>query len=201
MFFCCGHAMSQIQIFLSILRSKIKSDLLAVVIFRKWNSKPCTSFALLFSSTIPLSHFCWYQIASWSINSCCFAQAIARITSTLLCLVRYSLFANLVHPATRCSTVFECCLHIQHLPSFINPLASFHDLVSTICSNMVMIAAVFPWLRFWDNHTWHSCSCSLYNLLCCSFLLYSSTLCFFITFFSFSFGFFYAGFHPSISSS
>ena len=53
---------TQIQIFWSILSSKIKSGLLAVVVFRKWNSKSHTSFALLFSSTVPLSHFCWHQI-------------------------------------------------------------------------------------------------------------------------------------------
>ena len=92
-------------------------------------------------------------------------------------------------------------LHILHLPSSINPLTSFHDLVSIICSNIVMIAAVFSELRFWDNHTWHSCSCSLYNLLWCSFLPYSSILCFFIPLFSFFFSFFHAGFHLSSISS
>ena len=118
-----------------------------------------------------------------------------------MCLVRYSLFANLVHPDTRCSTVSEFWLRILHLPSSINPLASFHDLVFTICSKIVMIAAAFPELRLWDNHTWHSCSYSLYNLLCCSFLPYSSILCFFILFFSFSFSFFPADFPPSSISS
>ena len=45
MLFCCGHAMSQIQIFLSVFSSKIKSRFLAVVIFCRWNSKSHTSFA------------------------------------------------------------------------------------------------------------------------------------------------------------
>ena len=43
--FRCGHAMSQIQIFLSILSSKIKSSLLAEVVLSKWNSKSHISFA------------------------------------------------------------------------------------------------------------------------------------------------------------
>ena len=145
--------MSQIQIFLSAFSSKIKSGLLAVVVFRRWNSKSHTSFALSFSSTVPLSHRCLYQMASRPISSCCFAQATARIISARLCLVRYSLFVSLVHPPTRCSTVSECWVHILQLPSSVSPFASFHDLVSTTCSNIVIIASVFPELRFWDNHT------------------------------------------------
>ena len=46
MLFCCGQATSQIQIFLSTLSPKIKSGLLAVVLFCKWNLKSHTSFAL-----------------------------------------------------------------------------------------------------------------------------------------------------------
>ena len=97
------------------LISKIKFRLLLVLVFRMWNSTSHTSFVLLFSRTIPLSHFCWYQVASWSINFCCFAQATARIISALLCMVRYLLFSNLMHQATRYSTVSKCWLHILHL--------------------------------------------------------------------------------------
>ena len=61
MLFCCGHAMSQIQIFLSVFSSKIKSGLLAIVVFRRWNSKSHTSLALSFSSAVPLSHRCSYR--------------------------------------------------------------------------------------------------------------------------------------------
>ena len=74
-----------------------------------------------------------------------------------------------MHPVTKCSTVSKYSLHIRHLLWSINPLGSFNNLVCTICSNMVMITAAFPGLRFWDNHKWHSCSCFLYNLLSCSF--------------------------------
>ena len=70
--------------------------------------------------------------------------------------------------------------HILQLPSSVSPFASFHDLVSTICSNTVIIVAVFPGLRFWDNNTWHFCSYPLYNLHSYSFtrtpLLFDSSL-------------------------
>ena len=61
MLFCCGHAMSQIQIFLSVFSSKIKSGLLAVVVFRRWNSKSRTRFTLSFSRTVTLSRRCSYR--------------------------------------------------------------------------------------------------------------------------------------------
>ena len=157
----------------------------------------------LFSSTVPLSHCSSYQMASWPTSSCCFTYATARIISALFCMVRYSLFVSLVHPSSRFSTVSECWVHILQLPSSVSLLASFHDLISTICSNIVIIAAVFSGLRFWDNHPWHSCSCQfkIYNLLCCSFVLHSSILWFFTHFFNFSFNVFHAGFHPpSVSS-
>ena len=64
MLFFCGHAMSQIQIFFSVFNSKIYSCLLAVASFRRWNSNSHTSFTLLFSSTVSLSHRCSYQMVS-----------------------------------------------------------------------------------------------------------------------------------------
>ena len=53
--------------------------------FRRLSSRSHTSFALSFSSTVPLSHRCSYQMASWPTNSCCFAQATARIIRARLC--------------------------------------------------------------------------------------------------------------------
>ena len=135
MLFFCGHAMSQIQIFFSVFNSKIYSCLLAVASFRRWNSNSHTSFTLLFSSTVSLSHRCSYQMVSWPTNSSCFAQATPILIITWLCLVRYSLFASLMHPATRCSTVSECWTHILQLPSSVSPLTSFHHLVPTISPN------------------------------------------------------------------
>ena len=88
-----------------------------------------------------------------------------------------------------------CCIQS------VRPLTSFNGLVSYICSNIVIISAFLSGLRFWDNHRWHSCSYPLYDLLCCSFILYSSFLWFFTLFFNFSFNLFHAGFYPpSISS-
>ena len=135
--FFFGLVMSQVQILLSVFNFKTKFGILAVVDFLRWNSKFHTSFVSSFSNT----------------NSCRFAQATAVIISARLCLVRYSLFASLVHPATRCFTISECWVHILHVPLSVIRLDSFHDLVSTMCSNIVIIAAVFPGLRFWDNHT------------------------------------------------
>ena len=174
--------MSQIQIFLSVFNSKINSALVAVVVFCRWNSKSHTNFALSFASTVLLSCRCSNQMASWLTSSCCFAQVTALIVSALLFLVRYSLFAGLVHPATRFSTASECWVHILPLPSSVSPLTFFYDFFSTICCNIGIIAVVFPGLRFLDKHTWYSCSCPLYNLLCCSFVLYSLPFWFF-TFF------------------
>ena len=50
-FACCGHAISQIQIFFFSLSSNTKSGLLDVVVFHKLNSKSQTNLALLFSKT------------------------------------------------------------------------------------------------------------------------------------------------------
>ena len=157
--------MSLIQIFLSVFNFKIKCAFLAIVAYRRCNLKSHASFALSFSNTIPLSHRFSYQMASWPTNFCCFAQATARIICARLCLVRYSPSASLMFPATTCSTVSEYWIHFLQLPSSASTLASFHDLVSIVCSNIVLIAAVFPGQGIWDNHTWHSCSCPLYNLL------------------------------------
>ena len=197
-----GHTMTQIQIFLSVFNSKIKSGLLTVVVFCRWNTKSHTSFALFFSSTVPLFHCYSYQMPSWWTNSWYFKQVTARIISACLFLVRYSLFASLVHPATRWSIVSEWWVHILQLPSSVSLFAFFHDLVSTIYSNVLIIAAILSGLRFWDNHRWHAYSCPLYNLLCCSFVPYSSTIWFLTRFFNFSFKLFHTGFHPpSISFS
>ena len=127
--------------------------------------------------------------------SAVYAQATAKIICARLCLVRHSPFASLMYPATTCSIVSEYWIHVLQLQSPASPLASFHDLVFIICSNIVLIAAVSPGLRFWDNHTWHCCSCPLYNLLGYSFVPYSTTLWFFTPFSIFSFNLFHAGFH------
>ena len=100
--FCCVHAMSLIQIFLSVFNFKITCAFLAIVAYRRCNLKSHASFALSLSNTIPLSHR-----FSWPANFCCFAQATARIICARLCLVRYSPFASLMFPATTCSTVSE----------------------------------------------------------------------------------------------
>ena len=104
-FCCCGQAISQIQIFFFSLSSSIKSDLLAIVVFRSLNSKSQTSFPHSFSSIAPCSHRSLYQITSLPISLYSLAQLTAIIISALLCRVKYSLFARTLHPAAICSTV------------------------------------------------------------------------------------------------
>ena len=53
----CGHAISNMHMFLVCFSSSIKSDLLDVVAFRKWYSKSHTIVAWEFSKTCPLFHF------------------------------------------------------------------------------------------------------------------------------------------------
>ena len=85
------------------------------------NSKSHTSLALPFSSTEPRSHLSLYHTVSSPISSYSFFHATAKIISARLCLVRYSLFANTLQPATRCSTVSLQLKQILHLPSSISP--------------------------------------------------------------------------------
>ena len=107
--FCCmENAMLQIQICFSYFVSSIKSGLLAVSVFHRFNGKSQTSFALLFSKIIPRSHCSLYYTMSAPINLCSFAQVAASIISTLLCLAKYSLLDKTVPPVTRCCTVSSC---------------------------------------------------------------------------------------------
>ena len=90
------HAMSQIQVCFSSFVSSIKSDLLAVSVFCRLNWKSQTSFALLFSKTIPCSHCFLYHTVSTPINLCFFGQVTASIISAPLCLAKYSLLDKTV---------------------------------------------------------------------------------------------------------
>ena len=133
-FACCRHTISQIQIFFLCLSSNIKSGLLDVVVLLKLNSKSYTNLALLFYKTCPLAQFSLYHLVSFPTNWYSFAHAIAITINSLLCRAKYSLLAIALHPATRCSTVSLNSWHSQHLPFSISCLATFHPLVSTICS-------------------------------------------------------------------
>ena len=99
---------------------------------------------------------------------------IANIINALLCLVRYSLFANTLHPAKRCSTVSLCWPHSLHLLHLANPLEAFHDFVSTICSSIVITEAVFLGVRFCLSHKLQLSSCFRNISLCICLSRYSS---------------------------
>ena len=64
------------------------------------------------------------------------------IICPLLCITRYTLLTK------RWSMVFLCFLHSLHLSYSVSPLISFHAFVSTIWSNIDIIAAVFLDIRF-----------------------------------------------------
>ena len=108
---------------------------------------------------LPHSHRSLYQTTSPSTSLYSFTQTAISI-SALLCLDKYSLFAKTLHPAARCSVVSPLSWHTLQCPSWTNPLAAFHDLVSTICSSIVMIEDFFLPCNFWLNQRWHSSSCS-----------------------------------------
>ena len=145
-----------IYIFLFIL--SIRSILLAAVIFHKLNSKSYNNLARAFSKTCPLVYLSLYHFTSFFTRWYSFAYATAI---TLLCLVKYSLFAIFLHPASRSSTVYFCSLHSLHLPFSISPLVTFHDLVSTICSSIDITEAVFAGVKFCSNHRLHCWFCFL----------------------------------------
>ena len=157
MFFSCGHAISQIHKIFFPLSSNVRSGLLDVVVSLKLKSKSYTSFSWSFSRAYPLHHFCLYHFMSFSTKLDFFAHEIANIISALLCLVRYLLFANTLHPAKRYFTVFLCWPHSLHLLHSASPLETFHDFVSTICSSIFITEAVFLVLDFVSaiNYSFH----------------------------------------------
>ena len=124
-------SISQIHIIFFSLTSNVKSGLLHIVVFLKLNSKFQTCFSCSFSGTYPLHHFCLYHFMSFSTELNSFAHEIANVISTLLCLVRYLLFANTLHPVKRYSAVSFCWPHSLHLQHLANPLEIFHDFLST----------------------------------------------------------------------
>ena len=170
-FACSRHAISQIQIFFLSLSFNTKSGLLDVVVLRKLNSKSQADVALLFSKTCPLAQFSLYHFVSFPTNPYSFAHAIAITINALLCHAMYSLLTIVLHPATRCSTISLNSWYSRHLPFSISPLATFHPLVSTICSITVIIDDVFLGVNLCFNQRWNSCSCLLYKSLCNSFCL------------------------------
>ena len=159
MMFSCGHTLSQIHEIFFSLSSNVKSGLLDVVVFLKLNSKSHTSFAWSFSRTYPLHHFRLYHFMSFSTKLNSFADEIANIINALLCLVRYSLFANTLYPAKRCSTFSVYWPHSLHLLHLASLLEAFRDFVSTICSSKVITDEVFLGVRFCPNHKLQLSSC------------------------------------------
>ena len=126
-------------------------------VFLMLNSKSHTSFAWSFSRVYPLHDFCLYHFTSFSTKLNSFAYEIANIVNALLCLVRYPLFANTLHPAKRCSIASLGWPHSLHLLHLASPLEAFHDFVSTICSSIVIIEQSFSVLDFVSaiNYSFH----------------------------------------------
>ena len=159
MLFSCGHAISQIRKIFFSLPSNVRSGLLDVVVFLPLNSKSHTSLAWSFSKVYALHHFCLYHFMSFSTKLNSFAHEIANIINALLCLVRYSLFTNTLHPANICSTVSLCWPHSLHLLHLTSPLEAFHAFVSAICSSIIITEVVFLGVRFCLSHELQLSSC------------------------------------------
>ena len=110
-------------------------------------------FLLVFSTLLSFvdkkNQFCLciFKNASLSTKLYSVAQTIARIISALLCLARYLLFANILHPAKGGSIVLfvqhTTCIYCTHLVPF-----TFYGFVSTICSSIDITAAVFLGVSF-----------------------------------------------------
>ena len=79
------------------------------------------------------------------------------------------------HPAKRCSTVFFCWPHSQHLLHSPSPANAFHDFVSTICSSKVITDAVFLGVWFCLNHEFHPVFRILFSKLLLLLLLLLSS--------------------------
>ena len=111
--------MLYIHIHFFSLSSSIRSGLLAAVIFLKLNSKSHNDLARAFSKTCPLVYLSFYHFTSFITRWYLFTHATAITISALLCLVKYSLFAIFLHPASRCSTVSLCYLIIIIIALFL----------------------------------------------------------------------------------
>ena len=102
----------------------------------------------VFQFRIPLSYPSLYQTISPPTSSYSFTQGTAMTISALLYLDKYSLFAKTLNPTRKCSMVSSLLWHTLQHQSWTNPLAAFYHLVSTICSNIVMIEDVFLPCKF-----------------------------------------------------
>ena len=89
---------------------------------------------------------------STKLNS--FAHEIANFINAVLYLVRYSLFANTLHPAKRCSTVSFSWPHSLHLLHSASPHENFHAFVSTGCSSIIFLG-----VKFFLSHKLQLSSC------------------------------------------
>ena len=123
---------------------------------------------------LSLHYFCLYYFMFLSTKLNSFAHKIANIIKVLLCLVRYSLFANNLHPAKTCSTIFVCWAHRLHLLHSASPLEPLYNFVRTICSSIVSTEAVFLDVRFCFSHTLLLSSCFRNILFFIYFSRYSS---------------------------
>ena len=94
---------------------------------------------------------------STKLNS--FAHEIANFINAVLYLVRYSLFANTLHPAKRCSTVSFSWPHSLHLLHSASPLEVFHAFVSTGYSSIIITEEVFLGVKFFLSHKLQLSSC------------------------------------------
>ena len=111
----------------------------------------------------------------WSNRFCSFVQATAIMISPLLCLARYSLLTNILHPFKRCYIVSLCSLHSLHWLFLVSLMTFFQAVVPVIGSDIDKMD-VFLDVKFCSRHILDFSFYFLYISLCISFLLYCSSL-------------------------
>ena len=105
-----GQAISAIQIIHPSASSRVRSGLLAVVVFLILYSKSNTSFLPGFSMTVPFFHPVLYHAVLRSSKPASFHPPSASTIKAFLRLLRYSLPARTLQLASRCTvSLFSLC--------------------------------------------------------------------------------------------
>ena len=128
----------------------------------------------------------------WSNRFCSFVQATVIIISLLLCLARYSLLTNILHPSKRCCNVSLCSLHSLHWLFLVSLMTFFQALVPVIGFDIDKMD-VFLGVKFCSGHILDFLFYFLYISPCISFLLYCSSLFSSLPFLKHSFFCFHVG--------
>ena len=187
--FCClGYFRSNIPTFSSLF--------LAVFIFVRLNSKSHQALPIRFG-TLFLCPIVLYTIP-YQYQLFQLLLPMWLLGSSIFCYV----WLNIQYWPGLCNQQLDLLRsHFAH--NILYSSCRQYTTLSIICSNIPIMETVFLGLEFYiDQWLYSSSSCSLNNLLCCSFDWYNSILLRWMLFFKAVFTFFHVGFHSaSITSS